>query len=193
MRWLVGLVVVFAASGCKRGIDPGYKAALEGRYQALCACTGKGADDAVACYGEANRAHPEPKAPGGQASGLYQESLRDEDQAFVRKMEELASACDIEVAHHIREYKDALAKQADQGKADEERAALAGMIAAKKKGGAGAAGKGGGGGGDRCEKGLALFRIRAHRRGECELQCVKQLKGPPLEVCRSRCSAFCPP
>jgi hypothetical protein len=81
-------VLILAAPGCKKSLDPGYKAALEARYAAVCSCRTQTGDALEACYATAQKEHPDP--------GKHVGDLRHEDLAFVHKMNELIGNCDAE-------------------------------------------------------------------------------------------------
>jgi hypothetical protein len=122
---LLSLSLVVLVGGCKKAIDPAYKAALDARHEAVCACLKEQAAAAVACYDAATKQHPEPAPPGGVAIGVYRDSLNDEGNVFVSKMEGLTSACDARVSKYVTDYKAAEEQKAQQAAKDEQAKQLA--------------------------------------------------------------------
>lgn len=128
-RALLCLSLLLLAAGCKKSIDPAYKAALDARHDAICGCASKGNDAAAACYEAAVKDHPEPKPPGGEALPLYRESLEDADKAILKKTEELILTCESEVKAHARAYQESVDKAAREKQAAEERKRVADQAA----------------------------------------------------------------
>ncbi len=128
---LLSVSLLALVGGCKKEIDPGYKAALQARHDAVCACRREQGAAAVGCYEAAGKEHPEPQPPAGQAVGIYRQGLNDEGQAFVRKTEESTNACATEVAKYVSDYKADVERKAQEQAKEEEAKKLA-QQAAKK-------------------------------------------------------------
>lgn len=127
---LLLLGIVALAAGCKSEIDPGYKAALEARHEAICACLKEKGQAAVSCQEAAEKQHPEPAVPGGKPVGEYRASLDEKGIVFARKMDDLTAACATELNKYVADYKKSVEEQAQAQKKQEEAAALSKKMAA---------------------------------------------------------------
>jgi hypothetical protein len=128
-KTILYMSTLLALAGCKKSIDPGYKAALEARHQAFCGCLDQGGEAQVTCYQDAVKEHAEPPIPGGGPAGIYMESLKSEDATFIKKMDELTSRCDVDVSKRVTEYQEEVARQAKEKKAADDKKRVASATA----------------------------------------------------------------
>lgn len=84
--------------GCKGEVDPAYKKQIEDAALAMCKCGEQADKDAANTCMDAKYRELNPKAPNGQAPGLYEEGLKDADRQFLIDVRNIGIDCQMKLA-----------------------------------------------------------------------------------------------
>ncbi|MDX9723274.1 MAG: hypothetical protein RBU37_21155 [Myxococcota bacterium] len=85
------LFVLLGVSGCKSSVDPAYLEARTKWADAICACTELPRDQSLECMRAVKS--PEDKSPTGEPTGIYENGLKEEDQAKLEAALNKATKC----------------------------------------------------------------------------------------------------
>ncbi len=97
--WAVlSILFAFLISGCgKKSVDPAYMETITKAADAVCKCAELTGDAAVQCMGKAGSVNP--KGPGGEPPGLYEEKLDDASRSKIEAARTMYSSCEAKIMH----------------------------------------------------------------------------------------------
>lgn len=93
------IVLALGLVACSKPVDPAYMAAITDATTRVCACSTAPLDTRVECMGDARKqgtVHPK-EGPGGEAPGLYENSLDDESRSKIDFARAAASSCEAAI------------------------------------------------------------------------------------------------